>query len=101
MVIISQELTELKEKVNSMINEGIKLEIPVETHISTLEEKINLFSSQIYHKNENTVLKFIKALNNPNRIRIIQLLKSGARCSCELEYGLKLSQPTISHHIRI
>lgn len=84
-----------------MLNDGIKLNIPIETHIKSLEEKIRTFSSQIYLENEKLTINFFKALNNSNRIRIIQLLKTGSRCSCELEYGLKLSQPTISHHINI
>ena len=28
------------------------------------------------------------------------MLKQGVLCSCELEYILNLSQPTISHHLK-
>jgi ArsR family transcriptional regulator len=46
-------------------------------------------------------MNFFKAISNSKRLKIIQLLKIGAKCSCELEWSLKLSQPTISHHLRI
>ena len=98
---VAKEIQEIKEKVSLMHNDGIILEIPMETHINRISEKIDNFSDQSYTKKEKSIIDFMKALNNPNRLRIIQLLKIGVRCSCELEFGLKLSQPTISHHVNI
>ena len=98
---IQEKKQVVQNKVNLMINDGITLDIPVETHISKLEEKTLLFLNQKYKKKEKETIDYMKALNNKNRLRIIQLLKTGAKCSCELEYALNLSQPTISHHINI
>lgn len=51
-----------------------------------------------------------KALADPNRLRILAMLKNPAccaldldkgMCACDIESQLKLSQPTISHHMRI
>jgi len=43
----------------------------------------------------------IKALNDPTRVRIMQILAAnGSVCACDLEAPLGLSQPTVSHHLR-
>ena len=44
-----------------------------------------------------------KALGDPTRLNLVQLLAMAQRplCACELESQFDLSQPTISHHLRI
>lgn len=42
-----------------------------------------------------------KALGDENRIRILQMLKSGEKCACRLMENLDISQPTLSHHMKI
>ena len=42
-----------------------------------------------------------KAFCDENRIQILKLLKGGERCACELLEELSLSQPTLSHHMKI
>ena len=41
-----------------------------------------------------------KALSDPNRLRIIQLLTGGERCGCELLDQMQITQPTLSHHMK-
>lgn len=43
-----------------------------------------------------------KALGDPARVRIVNLLasKGGEACACEFEPALGLSQPTVSHHLK-
>ena len=41
-----------------------------------------------------------KALSDPNRLRIVQLLTYGERCGCELLEQLQITQPTLSHHMK-
>jgi ArsR family transcriptional regulator len=50
---------------------------------------------------ESTAALF-KALGDPARVRIVNLLAAsgGATCACEFEPALGLSQPTVSHHLR-
>ena len=43
----------------------------------------------------------LKALADPNRLVILEQLKDGERCACRLLEQLKISQPTLSHHMRI
>lgn len=42
-----------------------------------------------------------KALADENRIQILRLLQPGEKCACDLLSDLNISQPTLSHHMRI
>lgn len=42
-----------------------------------------------------------KAFCDENRIRILQLLSSGEKCACKLLEELPVTQPTLSHHMKI
>jgi len=42
-----------------------------------------------------------KALSDPNRLRIIQLLTYGEQCGCELLEQMQISQSTLSHHMKM
>ena len=42
-----------------------------------------------------------KAMGDENRITILTLLHTGERCACRLQEALSISQPTLSHHMRI
>ena len=42
-----------------------------------------------------------KALSDENRLRILQMLRSGEKCACKLLEELNISQPTLSHHMKI
>ena len=42
-----------------------------------------------------------KALGDENRIRILKMLSTGEKCACKLLEELKISQPTLSHHMKI
>jgi len=47
------------------------------------------------------LLKTLKALADPTRLRIILLLLERDLCVCELTYILKMSQSRVSHQLRI
>ena len=42
-----------------------------------------------------------KAFCDENRIRILQILRSGEKCACKLLEDMNITQPTLSHHMRI
>lgn len=42
-----------------------------------------------------------KALSDENRINILKLLVTGEKCACKLLEELNISQPTLSHHMKI
>lgn len=49
-----------------------------------------------------TIASLFKALDDPHRVRIVNLLATAreAVCVCDLTDFLGLSQPTVSHHMR-
>lgn len=50
------------------------------------------------------VVPLLKALGDPVRLRLMSLVAShegGEACVCDLNDAFELSQPTISHHLKI
>ena len=45
--------------------------------------------------------KVFKALCDPNRLAILELLRSGEKCACVLQEPLDLTQSGLSYHMRI
>lgn len=45
--------------------------------------------------------KVFKALCDPNRLMIIEMLQSRERCACEILEDLNIVQSTLSHHMKI
>ena len=50
---------------------------------------------------EQKLARIFKALGDENRIAILQKLQYGETCACWLLKELNISQPTLSHHMRI
>lgn len=50
---------------------------------------------------EKRTAHIFKALSDENRIRILKLLQSGEKCACVLLDDLQITQPTLSHHMKI
>ncbi len=45
--------------------------------------------------------EIFKAFCDENRIRILEMLKTGEKCGCKLLEELNVTQPTLSHHMKI
>lgn len=50
---------------------------------------------------ENEIALLCRALGDENRIKIIQLLKNGELCACHILGAFNITQPTLSHHMKI
>jgi ArsR family transcriptional regulator len=59
---------------------------------------------------DKQLVSALKAVADPTRLKVLRLLKQKGRCSigkpvgmcaCDVEKHVKLSQPTISHHMAI
>lgn len=50
-----------------------------------------------YEKNS----KIMKALSDPNRFKIINLLADGEKCACKILENFGFTQPTLSHHMKV
>lgn len=42
-----------------------------------------------------------KAFCDENRLQILMLLQGGEKCACKLLEEMKITQPTLSHHMKI
>lgn len=42
-----------------------------------------------------------KAMSDSNRLRIIEMLTQGEKCGCHLLDELHVTQPTLSHHMKV
>ena len=47
-----------------------------------------------------TFVKVMKALSDPNRVKIVKLLQQKVMCVCELQAALGISQPSVSKHLK-
>ena len=46
-------------------------------------------------------IKTMKALSDPNRLKIVKLLQRKSLCVCEIQAVLGVSQPTVSSHLKV
>lgn len=54
------------------------------------------------HTNNNRFkAKIFKALSDPVRLRILDFLRDGEKCVCEIIPHVKLIQPVVSRHLKI
>ena len=51
--------------------------------------------------NDSDAAVICKALGDPNRIKIIGILSVGESCACRLLEKFDITQPTLSHHMKI
>lgn len=46
-------------------------------------------------------MKIMKALGEETRIQIFEMLRGGRLCACNILEKLNITQPTLSHHMKI
>lgn len=46
-------------------------------------------------------IRVFKAFCDENRLSILGLLRTGEKCACDLLEDLRITQPTLSHHMKI
>jgi len=49
----------------------------------------------------NAFLRVMKALSDPNRVKILKMLQNRNLCVCEMRAALGVAQPTVSKHLKI
>jgi len=45
--------------------------------------------------------KIFKALSDPSRLKIIDILSCGEKCACDILENFEFTQPTLSHHMKV
>ena len=51
--------------------------------------------------NEKKTAELFKAFCDENRIKILFMLRSGEKCACRLNEEINVTQPTMSHHMKV
>ncbi len=51
--------------------------------------------------NEIDIALICKALGDSNRLKIVKMLSGGEKCACKLLEAFEITQPTLSHHMKI
>ena len=46
-------------------------------------------------------VRVMKALSDPNRVKIVKMLQHKALCVCEIQAHLQIAQPSVSKHLKI
>lgn len=49
----------------------------------------------------NDTVKVFKAFCDENRLKILAQLRTGEKCACKLLDDLHITQPTLSHHMKL
>ena len=62
-----------------------------------------LAAAGLTHREAEATARLFRALADPTRVRLLNLLLSaeGPVCVCDLTPPTGLSQPTVSHHLRV
>lgn len=53
------------------------------------------------NRDPKTTATIFKAFCDENRISILELLTDGEKCACRLLEAMDITQPTLSHHMKI
>jgi ArsR family transcriptional regulator len=46
-------------------------------------------------------IRVMKALSDPNRVKVVKMLQHKEMCVCEIQFALGLAQPTVSKHLKV
>jgi ArsR family transcriptional regulator len=46
-------------------------------------------------------IKVMKALSDPNRVKLVKILQHKVMCVCEIREALGVAQPTVSKHLKV
>ena len=49
----------------------------------------------------NDFIKVMKALSDPNRVKLLKMLQHRVMCVCEIQATLNIAQPTVSKHLKV
>ena len=62
---------------------------------------IDKYLCEVIKMNNIDLAAICKALGDSNRLHIIQMLSDGEMCGCKLLEAFDITQPTLSHHMKV
>lgn len=63
--------------------------------------RIDKYQCEVKIMKPMDVALICKALGDANRLEIVQMLSDGEKCGCKLLKRFEITQPTLSHHMKI
>ena len=72
--------------------------MPLSIYLVTISFGINSYTKPAATKAKR---RHFKALADPIRLEILQLLREGEKCVCEIIPQLKIAQPLVSRHLKV
>jgi len=60
-----------------------------------------LYEEDVLDKNYANFALFFKALSDETRLKIVDMLSCGELCACDILKYFKITQPTLSYHMKI
>ena len=93
------QLEELKRKLE-VLEESVD---PVDEVMLSIKERLRkkLSDGQLPELDEEKAAKTLKALANPDRIRILKMLSKKPMGFKEIKEALGVESPTVSHHLKL
>ena len=89
-------------KVEQRLKNLIASENCLTENFEKYKEELIVLAEEIADPNQSRIeSRFFKALSDENRIRILKLLLVREMCVCEIMIALNITQPNLSHHLRI
>jgi ArsR family transcriptional regulator, arsenate/arsenite/antimonite-responsive transcriptional repressor len=49
----------------------------------------------------NDFITVMKAVSDPNRVKLLKILQEKVMCVCEIQAALGIAQPTVSKHLKV
>jgi ArsR family transcriptional regulator len=82
----------------------LRLDRCITVCIISLTNRLNSYIATCKYKETfsmKELIKVMKALSEPNRLKILKMLQHKTLCVCEIKEALHIAQPTVSKHLRI
>lgn len=73
----------------------------IDNYLYVCYEYIDKYLCEVDKMNTFDVALICKALSDNNRLHIVQMLSDGEKCGCKLLEAFDITQPTLSHHMKI
>jgi ArsR family transcriptional regulator len=66
-----------------------------------MEVEMKVLGGERMAKQHDDMAQIFKALCDPNRLIILDMLRTREKCACEILEELHISQSTLSHHMKV
>jgi ArsR family transcriptional regulator len=104
MIVYVSSTARLPRDIDACQHRGMSKSLPVLSPVETVACCSPLAHEPMSQEQADSVMPLLKALADPVRLRLMSLVAShegGEACVCDLTGAFDLSQPTISHHLKV